>query len=90
MNTINTHGLPVVLFVAVLVVARVGVLLEVLAENVDLRLRVTRVLIGLVALGSSRGRSHKAGNDELRKRGYLMLFHKRDNWYLTMQHAGNI
>ena len=64
-----TYGLSVVLLIAVLVVAGVGVLLEALAKNVDQRLGVARVLVGLVAyLGSGRGHSHKAGNDDLEKR----------------------
>ena len=66
----GTYGLSVVLFVAVLVVASVGILLEALTENVNLRLRVARVLIRLVALGSGGGHGHKAGNDELKKNAF--------------------
>ena len=63
-----TYSLSVILFVAVLVASGVGILLEVLAEDANLRLRVTGVLlIALVCLGSSHGRSHQAGSDKLKK-----------------------
>merc|ERR1740128_819707 len=61
--TLLGHGLAVILFVAVLVVSSIGVLFELLADDVNLRLVVSGVLILVLLLGSSHGCSHQAGND---------------------------